>query len=396
MKRREFLRTGLVAAGTIGFGQAWWTSAVASPAKNGRGPYGPLLPAGPHGLMLPKGFSARVIARGGAPVALTGFIWHIFSDGAATYRTPDGGWILVSNSEVPQAGGAGAIRFSRTGQITDAYSILKGTNTNCAGGATPWGTWLSCEEDEEGQVWECDPTGKENARLRPALGTFQHEAVAVDPRDSRVYLTEDMGDGGLYRFTPRRKGDLSAGVLEIAMEPTADGRVDWTRVPDPHARSKPLRFQVPGRAVFERGEGIWFDSSVVYVSTTRDSRIHAYDTRNRKIRVIYDPDRLTDPPLTDVDNICVSRSGDLFVCEDKGEGDGIDIAVITPGPRRQVARFLRAKGVEHGIGLPEVASELTGVCFNPTGDRMYFASQRAGLLGAIYEVKGPFRQARQG
>jgi secreted PhoX family phosphatase len=384
----------LVAAGTLAYGQAWWADAVAAPARSGRGPYGPLQPADANGLMLPEGFRSRAVAHGGTIVAATGFVWHLFSDGAATYRTPDGGWILVSNSEVPDAGGAGAIRFDAGGNIKNAYSILKGSSSNCAGGATPWGTWLSCEEHDEGQVWECDPTGSENARLRPALGTFKHEAVAVDPRDSRVYLTEDLHDGALYRFTPERTGDLTNGLLEVAMEPAGNDRIDWTKVPDPHATSTPLRFQVPGRAVFKRGEGIWFDSGTIYIATTADSKIHAYETKNRRIRVIYNPKRLKNPPLTDVDNICVSRSGDLFVCEDNGEPGGIDLALITPGPRRQVARFARATGPQHGLEIPAIASELTGVCFNPAGDRLYFSSQRANLLGTIYEVSGPFRSAR--
>ena len=145
--------------------------------------------------------------------------------------------------------------------------------------------------------------------------------------------------------------------------------------------------------MFKRGEGIFHDSGVIYVTTTRDSKIHAYNTRNRKIRVIYNPDKLKNPPLKDVDNICASRSGDLFVCEDNGEPDGIDIAIITPGRRRRVARFLKATGSEHNNGIEDIASELTGVCFNPQGDRLYFASQRARLLGAVYEVSGPFRAA---
>ena len=132
-------------------------------------------------------------------------VWHIFSDGAATYPTGDGGWILVSNCEAPAqtGGGASAIRFSPDGQIADAYRILGDTNTNCAGGPTPWGTWLSCEEIDAGQVWECDPNGQKAAVAHPALGLFNHEAVCVDPDGKRLYLSEDEGDGGFYRFTPR-------------------------------------------------------------------------------------------------------------------------------------------------------------------------------------------------
>ena len=98
------------------------------------------------------------------------------------------------------------------------------------------------------------------------------------------------------------------------------------------------------------GRGIWFDSGVVYVATTSDNRIHAYDTRRRRIEVIYDAGALTDPPLTGVDNVTVSRSGDLYVCEDNGTGV-LDLGLITP--RREVARFLTAMGPQHA------ASELS-------------------------------------
>src|SRR5690606_16505945 len=83
--------------------------------------------------------------------------------------------------DVPLTGGAGAIRFAADGSIVDAYGILDGTLSNCAGGLTPWGTWLSCEEWEDtegyaaGRVWECDPFGVEDAVARPALGICKHE-----------------------------------------------------------------------------------------------------------------------------------------------------------------------------------------------------------------------------
>ena len=113
---------------------------------------------------------------------------------------------------------------------------------------------------------------------RPALGVFKHEAAAVDPRGKRVYLTEDIGDGGFYRFTPKRWPDLSEGRLEIAAV-APNGLVSWREVPDPSAATTPTRQQVPGYTRFARGEGIWFDSGIVYVATTADNKVHAYDTR---------------------------------------------------------------------------------------------------------------------
>lgn len=407
-RRRDFIRSGLAGAGALALGPAFWAEAVAAPATPGPGPYGPLGPPDSNGLRLPEGFKSRVVARGGQPVPETSYVWHIFSDGAATYRTEDGGWILVSNSEVPAApdlpgdiplpggsnGGASAIRFDADGRIKRAYRILGGTRTNCAGGATPWRTWLSCEEVDDGLVWECDPDGERRAKARPALGTFKHEAACVDPRTSYVYLSEDENGGGFYRFKPDKRGDLREGRLQIA-KLDRDGFVDWKRVPDPSAESTPTRGQVRGATEFARGEGLWFDDGFVYLATTSDSKIHRYNTETKRMNVIYDAAKIEDPPLTDVDNITVSRSGDLFVCEDDGGDDPFDIAIITPKPNRRVARFLKVTGPQHGDPGTEASSELAGVVFNPAGTRMYFASQRAFVTGVIYEVRGPFRRDRR-
>ena len=89
-----------------------------------------------------------------------------------------------------------------------------------------------------GLVWECDPAGKRRALSRPAMGTFKHEAAAVDPNGRRIYLTEDLMDGCLYRFTPTRWRDLSEGLLEVATV-APDGAVSWSELPDPAARRVP-------------------------------------------------------------------------------------------------------------------------------------------------------------
>src|SRR3712207_8078488 len=110
LRRRDFLRTGALAAGGLALGPSFWREALAAPAKLGPGPYGPLQPPDANGIMLPKGFSSRVLARAGSPVGTTGYVWPFFPDGGATYAAPDGGYILVANSEVPEIGQGGASR----------------------------------------------------------------------------------------------------------------------------------------------------------------------------------------------------------------------------------------------------------------------------------------------
>ena len=143
-----------------------------------------------------------LFAQTGQKVGSSDFDWVRAPDGGAVFDTDDGGWIYVSNAESGSQGGVGAVRFDSSGNITDAYSICTGTRRNCAGGTTPWGTWLTCEEVEDGLTYECDVSGATSAVARPALGAFNHEAAAVDPDTGVVYETEDRSDGNFYRFTP--------------------------------------------------------------------------------------------------------------------------------------------------------------------------------------------------
>jgi uncharacterized protein len=393
--RREFIAAGVGGVAAVSLGVAFWDDLFGAAGDGLRtgGGYGPVGAANAEGISLPEDFNSRVIARGGEPIGASGYQWHLLSDGAATFPAPDGGFILASNSET-DPGGASAIRFSPNGAVVDAYRILEGSRQNCSGGGTPWGTWLSCEEVPSGRVWECDPTGEERAVPRPAMGVFKHEAAAVDPRGRRIYMTEDLTDGGFYRFTPRVWPDLSEGLLEIARFERG-GAVTWVRVPDPAARREPTRLQVAGTMNFDRAEGIWRDGATIFVSTTNDYRVHAYDIRSERIAVVYDGKKPGAGPLQNVDQMTGSRAGEVFVCEDPPPGGPIDMGVIDAD--RKMSKFLSVSGPEHR------GSELTGVCFDPSGSRMFFASQRASDRplnpgeqgpGAIYEITGPFRKSR--
>jgi len=182
----------------------------------------------------------------------------------------------------PLAGGAGALRFDATGEIDGAYRILTGTSQNCAGGPTPWGTWLSCEEHPFGQVHECDITGTSPGVVKPALGMFAHEAVTVDPGRGQLYLTEDTRDGRFYRFTPDAYPSLSSGLLEVLF---ADPAGSVSRQPALAPDQPQSLNRLAGAKVFNGGEGVWFDSDHVYFTTKGDDRVWDLDIATQRLSV---------------------------------------------------------------------------------------------------------------
>ncbi len=246
MDRRTVLRA-TVADGAAAFsGSLWAGAAVAAPAQPGPSPYGPPGAADANGIQLPAGFTSRVIARSRKAVAGTSYAWHDAPDGGVCFAAGTG-WIYVSNSEITPGGGASAVRFNADGSIASAYRILSGTNQNCAGGATPWGTWLSCEEVSRGYVYETYPQGGTTAVRQAAMGRFKHEAAACDPDRRVIYLTEDETNGCFYRFRPTTWGNLSAGTLEVLVAGTAtSGPVTWARVPDQPGRARSPATRSPG------------------------------------------------------------------------------------------------------------------------------------------------------
>ncbi|MFE9644812.1 alkaline phosphatase PhoX [Streptomyces sp. NPDC006365] len=385
MERRNFLRGTVIGTSAAVFGGTLMRGAAyAAPAQNGTSPYGGLLPANAHGIMLPSGFTSRVIARSSQTVPGTSYTWHNAPDGGACFA--DGtGWIYVSNSEISTGGGASAVKFHSSGTITGAYRILSNTRNNCAGGATPWNTWLSCEEVSRGYVYETDPWGVKTAVRHDAMGRFKHEAAAADPVRKVIYLTEDESDGCFYRFTPTTWGNLSSGTLQVLVAGTgSSGSFTWTNVPDRDGSPTYTRDQVSGAKIFNGGEGCHYASDTVWFTTKGDNRVWQLNLLNSTYELAYDDSLVTNgtAPLTGVDNVTGSSSGDLFVAED---GGNMEICIITPDDI--VAPFLRITG--------QSSSEICGPAFSPDGKRLYFSSQRgtsgSSSGGITYEVTGPFR-----
>jgi hypothetical protein len=223
-----------------------------------------------------------------------------------------------------------------------------------------------------------------------ALGVFRHEAVAVAPEYTSLFMTEDEPDGLLYRFIPSNWPDLSAGRLQALR---VDGpRVQWIDVPDPTATTAPTRAQVPEATMFAGGEGICYRAGFVYFTTKYDNRVHVLDVQRENYAVVWDGTE----PLNGVDNIAIDPvAGQLFIAE---EGGNMEIVVIDN--QGNVAPFLRIDG------HPD--SEVAGVAFSPDETRLYFASQRgptdkklgdlipeiedARPVGMVFEIEGPFKQ----
>jgi secreted PhoX family phosphatase len=426
---------------------------AANPAAGARGPaagYGPLVPD-PDGMLdLPRGFRYRVLSREGDPLASGGTVPSRF-DGMAAFAGRRGTTHLVRNHEcrvgVPHPvqappshtydpegpGGTTTLIVDRSGRTTEEYVSLAGTFVNCAGGPTPWGTWLTCEETEDspgdstmshGWIFEVDPVDQSrNADPTPltAMGRFQHEAVAVDPRTGVVYETEDAFQypfGLFYRFLPERPlgghGSLRAGgVLEamrvpgvpdlsLVQEPgTTFTNIEWVAVPDPLATSTPTRLQDYGPAGITHAQKLegayWGNGSAYFVSSyardaegsgaNHDGQVWRYDPRRNTLELVvvfgYDPaEQVGEGP----DNIALSPYGGLMVCEDLG-GENYVIGTTADGKTFPLARNRVNAGSEDD---PEYG-ELAGVTFSADGRTLYFNVYNPGVT---FAVTGPWARQR--
>lgn len=391
LPRRKFLQLSVnstVALLSLPLINACKTSGSEAPPKPSAPQTKALMPADSNGCRLPEGFSSRIVARSSELVLPnSGFEWPGAPDGGACFPAHDG-WIYVANSELGNGkGGASALRFDGSGNLIDAYPILQGSSRNCAGGATPRGTWLSCEENgDRGRVFECDPKGAVEAVDCPALGRFNHEAVAYDPLQHRLYLTEDRVEGKFYRYTPESLvggyADLQRGTLECAevISTAQYSYIKWHTVIDPLGEVEPTRYQCAASTSFNRGEGAAYSDGKIIFVTTGDNTVWSYNTRNGAIEVLY-RGRSDAAELRGVDNVTAGPAGDILVAEDGGE-----MRIVAVDSNGQLASIAQLEGHQF--------SEVTGIAFDPSYSRLYFSSQRGltgeAFNGITFEISGPF------
>ncbi|MEV0319387.1 alkaline phosphatase PhoX [Streptomyces sp. NPDC050658] len=447
--RREVLaRTGAAGMG-IAFTGALSELFAGSAAAQGKAGYGPLVPD-PAGLLdLPEGFRYKVLSREGGELPSGEGKVPSNHDGMAAFRGKRGGVHLVRNHEnrhngkigVPTIegltydpaakGGCTALALDRRNNVLDERVAIAGTAVNCAGGPTPWGTWLTCEENEDkagtngytkdhGFIFEVDPVDPRRTGAVPltAMGRFQHEAIAVDPRRGVVYETEDAFQkpfGLFYRFLPNKpeggRGSLRAGgrlqamrvpgVPDLSAVQETGARfdhVEWVDVPDPLAAQTPIRLQdfgPKGITHAQKLEGCyWGGSSVYFVSSFAHSaegsagdhfgQIWRYEPSKRRLTlvIVFGPSTDIQLPGESPDNICLAPSGGLMVCED---GDG---AQHVYGLTRGGEVYAMAANRQN-IGTPDKPEwgEFAGVAFSPDHETMYVNCYNPGTT---FAVTGPW------
>ena len=439
LSRRELLR---VAAALPGLGAVRGLAALAltqgcrESADPGNGSYGTPVPTPSNNtaeslLELPSGFQYTVFGRTG-DLMTNGVATPGSHDGMAAFLV--GSHIrLVRNHEVRTPVGAGnalvpagpsydanapggtttLVIDPATRALVSSFVSLSGTTTNCAGGPTPWGSWITCEEavggpmsgyaQPHGYCFEVDAAA--NTPVTPvaltAMGRFVHEAVAVDPATGIVYLTEDRTDAGLYRFIATTPGNLAAGgqlqMLAITGQAGYDTRtgqtrltdlpVSWVTIADPNpagAETNDAAVRSQGFALgasrFGRLEGAWFGNGRLYVNSTSGGnaglgQVWEYTpaTGGGTLRLLFESTTAND--LASPDNLCVSPRGQgLVLCED---GSGVQHL-------RGLTRDGRVFDFARNAVAGSTDQEFAGATFSPDGQTLFVNIQTPGLTFAIW------------
>lgn len=460
ISRRQFIRyAGLVSLGFSGlqsFACNTTTLSEKQPFSLKKKGYGPLHNDRDGIINLPRRFTYKVIGKQGMKMD-DGFFLPGKPDGMAAFAGPDNSTIVVRNHEIspemrelgafgennvllgkmtkahmydigsrelPCLGGTTTFVYdTKKGEMVSQYLSLAGTTRNCAGGPTPWNTWISCEEtvDRAGMRLEKDhgypfevPATTKIGLADPIplkdMGRFQHEAVGVDPRTGIIYQTEDRNDGVFYRFIPHVPEKLQQGgklqVLKLKELASWDTRnwkeldapeveigkkyaVEWIDIDEVESPHDDMRYRAfdKGAARFARGEGVWFGDNECFFACTsggkdKTGQIWRYipsaaegtpnETRRPgTLELFVEPNNTR--LVENCDNITMSPKGDLIVCEDKEQPRLIG---ITPDGHFYV--------IAENVGF---ASEFAGATFSPDGSTLFVNIQHAGLT---YAIQGPW------
>ena len=453
--RRNFIKVSAVT--TLGFTGLWKfvNGTLVSPPVNGKVNlrYGPLM-RDPKGLInLPKGFSYKIISTKGDLMS-DGLLVPGRADGMGAFAGLHGRTIIIRNHEnsaddfeesafglnnnllskvkgsefydygkgvVPSLGGTTTFIYNpKTQLIEKQFLSLAGTERNCAGGITPWGTWLSCEEStikaggnnnaekDHGYVFEVPATNE--IKLWDAIpikemGRMNHEAVSVDPRTGIVFLTEDRPDSLIYRYIPNVPDTLLKGgklqALEIKGKKSYDTRnwnpdvdsfpvskkfdVSWIDINEVDSDDDSLRIQGfdKGAACFARGEGMWFGKNELFFACTnggknQNGQIFRYTPslfegtagefkQPGSLELFAEPN--DKEILKSCDNLTIAPWGDVITCED--DPHPFIVGITTSREYYKIAE---------NVGFP---SEFAGGVFSATGETYFVNIQEPGITLAI-------------